>query len=88
MAFDLTLSSDAERDLNRLDRQDAQRILRKMRWFAAQPNPLQYAVRLSKPAIGDFRFRIGDLRALTVVDMRRHRILVLAIGYRGEVYRR
>lgn len=87
MAFELALSPDAERDLDRLDRQDAQRIIRKLRWFAAQPNPLQFAVRLTQPAIGDFRFRIGDLRALAVVDVRKHRILVLAIGNRSDVYR-
>lgn len=87
MAFDLALSPDAERDVDHLDRQDAQRIIRKLRWFAAQHDPLQFAVRLTKPAIGDFRFRIGDFRALAVVDVRKHRILVLAIGNRSDVYR-
>lgn len=88
MAFNLALSSDAERDLDGIDRQDARRIIRKLRWFAMQEDPLRHAIRLAQPKLGDIRFRIGEYRALAVVDMRRHRILILAIGHRRDIYRR
>lgn len=48
-------------------------------------DPLQYAVKLTDPSIGTYRFRIGDYRV--VFDIINDEIVVLAVGHRREIYR-
>jgi mRNA interferase RelE/StbE len=87
MAYKWTLLSSADDDLTRLDTPTAKRILKKLRWIAAQPDPLRYARQLSDPAIGDLRFRIGDYRIIAVVQEKQKKILLVAIGHRRDIYR-
>ena len=72
------------RDLHRLPRSIQIRIAEKIRFFSKQDNPLKFAERLSKPALGSFRFRIGDYRV--VFDLMDGTIFVLKIAKRDEVY--
>lgn len=87
MAFEVILSPDAERDLKSLDSSVARRVLKKLLWFAAQSNPLRFAVQLRHAAVGDIRFRVGDFRVIAVLDRSRKRMVINAIGHRREVYR-
>lgn len=87
MACALEFLARAQRDLDHLDAPTARRIVEKLYWFASQPDPFQYTVRLSKSTIGDVRFRIGDYRAIAYVSERRHRMVIASVGHRREVYR-
>jgi mRNA interferase RelE/StbE len=87
MAYALEYLERAQDDLDQLDPSVARRIVAKVRWFAAQRDPFRYASRLTKPAIGDARFRIGDYRVIAYVDQRRKRIVIAAVGNRRDIYR-
>jgi mRNA interferase RelE/StbE len=42
---------------------------------------------LHNTKIGDARFRIGDYRAVAVIDEKKHFIAIAAVGHRREIYR-
>ena len=86
MGFEIRSSDRARKDLDRCGLDVAPRIVKKLRWFSEQAEPLRFAEPLKPPAIGDCRFRIGDYRAIGVVDTGRKKILILSIGHRKEVY--
>lgn len=89
MPFDLRWSIDAVRDLQHLQRTDADRITRKVVWFCAQSNPLRHAEPLTGSFIGISRFRVGDYRVLFNINDRGHVsiLMVLRIKHRRDVYR-
>ena len=87
MAYALEYLERAQDDLDQLDSSVARRIVAKVRWFAAQSDPFRYASRLTKPAIGDIRFRIGDYRVIAYIDQHRKRIVIAAVGNRRDIYR-
>lgn len=63
------------------------RILRKMRFFASAPDPLEFAEHLTDDPEAPFRYRIGkDWRVKFAVES--GRMAVKRIGRRDEIYRR
>jgi mRNA interferase RelE/StbE len=62
-------------------------MLKKLKWFASQHDPLRFAVRLHGSEKKVIRFRIGDYRAIADVDQPSKRIVIVRIGHRREVYR-
>jgi len=85
MAFEFTFLADAEKQLRALDKVTTKRILKKLSWIAKQENPIKHGKLLHKPAIGDLRFRIGEYRAIAVID--RKRVVIIAVGHRRDIYR-
>ena len=64
--------------------QDVQaRLRRKLLEYAE--DPLRYAVKLTDPTIGTYRFRVGDYRI--VFDILGYEIVILAAGHRKDIYR-
>ena len=88
MAYALEFLPSAQDDLDQLDPPIARRLIVKLRWFAARPDPLRYGCPLHPPLDGDVRFRVGDYRAIAYVDRRRSRLTVAAIGHRRDIYQR
>lgn len=89
MVFRLEISDQALADLQTLDVAVAKRIATKLRWFAAQTNPLRFAEHLTDSPYGQYRFRIGDYRAM--FDVKRGIIMVLEIlriKHRNVAYNR
>ena len=78
----------ASDDLDRLEQQTAQRILQKIRYCSLQNNPLAFAKRLTDPALGQYRFRIGEYRAIFDVDKkgRIQILMILRIKHRKDIY--
>ncbi len=77
---------NAETDLRRLPKDLQRRIIEKIVWYCSQENPLQFAKRLTDSEdLGEYRFRIGDYRAIFDIDD--GAILILHIGHRKEIYR-
>ena len=75
-------------DLDRLEAKMAQRIVKKIYFYGIQKNPLAYAKRLFQPEIGQYRFRIGDYRAIFDVDGkgRIQILMILSIKHRKDIY--
>jgi mRNA-degrading endonuclease RelE of RelBE toxin-antitoxin system len=73
----------AEENYARLTPQSRKRIREKLRHFASQPNPLEFAESLTGSA--EYRFRIGDYRV--IFEVLHNAIWITAIKRRDEAYR-
>ncbi|MCR4292457.1 MAG: type II toxin-antitoxin system RelE/ParE family toxin, partial [Candidatus Kuenenia sp.] len=49
-------------------------------------NPLLYSEKLSDPALGTYKFRMGDYRV--IFDIEGNDVVILRIGHRREIYKR
>ena len=88
MTWKISWMPNAGKDLRRLPVRAADRIVAKMDWYILQDQPLHFAERLTEPAFGTYRFRIGSYRVLC--DVRRGEISVLevlAVRDRKNAYR-
>ncbi|GGG94404.1 type II toxin-antitoxin system RelE family toxin [Silvibacterium dinghuense] len=89
MSWRIELSESAMKDLDRLDRQVARRILKFLETrLAPLDDPRNLGEALKGLKLGDFwKYRVGDYRILCDIQDKRILILVLAIGNRREIYR-
>ena len=77
----------AVKDLRKLPRAVQKRIGLKLQFYANQADPMTYAVPLiGSPKAGQYRFRIGEYRA--VFDKDYETIVILYIEHRRDVYRK
>lgn len=77
-------AEDAIKDLEKLDRAVAQRVLNKINWLASNferiiPEPLTGEFK------GTFKLRIGDWRV--VYTLEGQTLVIQFIGHRREIYR-
>ena len=72
------------RQLAKLPRFVQKRIADKMRFYANQNDPLEFAEHLTDYREGEYRFRIGDYRA--TFDVLNGHIVILKVGRRDEMY--
>lgn len=83
MAFEITYKRSVEKDLARLDKAEARRVLDKIeKELSARP--------VAYPALrGEFaglrKLRVGDYRVIFAVLG--EQVLVLRVGHRREIYR-
>ncbi|HLZ14577.1 MAG TPA: type II toxin-antitoxin system RelE/ParE family toxin, partial [Candidatus Saccharimonadales bacterium] len=71
----------------KLDTVAQKQIVKKLRFFMEQPDPLQFATSLVNfTKAGSYRFRVGKYRI--VFDVADNIIFVLHIEHRRDVYRR
>lgn len=61
------------------------RIANKIRYYAAQENPLVYAKQLKETDEKLFRFRIGHYRVVFEVE-NNNTIFIVKVGHRREIY--
>lgn len=71
-------------ELKSLPRPAQKRIIDKMRFYAAQKNPLKFAKRLVDRKEGEYRFRAGDYRI--IFDVSDDKIFILKIDKRDKIY--
>ena len=84
--YRLVLTKNARKDVQKLDRLIAKKLHKKLRFFLAASDPLAFAVRLSKPADAQYRWRVGDYRVLFDCDPPTRLIIVLKIQHRRQIY--
>ena len=88
MAWRVELHPDAAKDLRKLDRKVAARIVRTLETRIA---PLDDPRTLGAPLRGEhegyWRWRIGDYRVIARIEDRRIVILVVRVAHRREAYR-
>ena len=84
MAFNIQYKKSIERDLGRLDKKEARRILDKIEKdlsVGAESYPV-----LKGEFAGLRKMRVGDYRVIfTIID---NDILILRIGHRREIYKK
>ena len=88
MTWIVELDPNAEKELDKLDRQQAKRILQFLFDRVAHlDNPRNIGEALKGSRLGTlWKYRIGDYRAISSIDDQTSKIIVLKIGNRKEVY--
>lgn len=89
MVWKIELDPAAERELDKLDPQNARRILNFLTdRIAVLDNPRIIGEALKGSKLGAFwKYRVGDYRIIGSIEDGTLRILVVRIGNRREVYR-
>jgi mRNA interferase RelE/StbE len=89
MAWKVELDPAIERDLDRLDKKVARRIIKFLYERVARiddPRSIGQALQGSK--FGEFwKYRVGDWRIICKIEDERVTVLVLCIRHRSKVYR-
>ncbi len=82
IGYDFTKA--ASREFFKIPKAVQRRIIKKLEFYLAQPNPLSFADKLtiSQPT---YRYRIGEYRV--IFDWEGTGILILRVGHRREIYR-
>jgi len=89
MAWKVEFDPSAERELDKIDKQSALRILAFLyNRIANGDNPRSIGKALKGSELGNFwRYRVGDWRIIVSIDDSSLRILVMRIGNRKDIYR-
>jgi len=88
MRYVTVYTENATHDLAGLPKKIARRIVDKIDFFRTQSEPLHFAKKLTNFTPGQFRFRIGDYRAIFDVDNKGviHILMILRIKHRKDIY--
>jgi mRNA interferase RelE/StbE len=89
MAYNVELSAEVDRDLGKLDAQQAKRILKFLHDRVAKlDDPRSIGEALHGSRLGEFwKYRVGDYRLICKIEDDRVVVLVLRVGHRKEIYR-
>ncbi|HVN70681.1 MAG TPA: type II toxin-antitoxin system RelE/ParE family toxin [Desulfomonilia bacterium] len=89
MAWKVELDPATVRDLDRLDKQVARRILNFLYERVARlDDPRSIGQALQGPKFGElWKYRVGDWRIICKIEDGRVTVLVLRIGHRSKVYK-
>lgn len=90
MAWNVDLSPEVDRQLDRLDPQIAHRILKFLyERVAPLEDPRSIGDALHGSKLGEFwKYRVGDYRLICSIEDKLVLILVVRVGHRREVYER
>ena len=88
MKWTIELSSGAEKNLDRLDRNIAKRILSFLHDRVAKlENPKSIGEALKGKIFKNlWRYRVGDYRIISMIEDDNLKVIVVKIGHRREVY--
>jgi mRNA interferase RelE/StbE len=89
LAWLIEFEKEAEKELRKLDKQVARRIVKFLRErVAVLDNPRSIGGALTGSTIGDYwKYRVGDYRIIADIQDRRLCIQVVRLGNRREIYR-
>lgn len=83
--FVFEFKNKAAKELEKLPPQVRNRILKKLKFYSFQKNPLKFAEKLKDYRFGNYRFRVGDYRI--IFDTEDDKITILKVGHRKEIYK-
>lgn len=89
MHYASIFTKEANKDLEIIFHRDRYRIVKRIEFYISTGSPLKFAKPLRNHPYGDFRFRIGDYRAIFYVkqiSMDELILVVTRIGNRKDVY--
>lgn len=88
MSYKVELTERARKDFSKLDKYTASLIFN---WIQKNlegcSNPRVHGKALAGNHAGEWRYRIGDYRLISVIEDDRMVILALSVGHRKEVYK-
>lgn len=88
MAWKVELSERAQKELGKLDRTEAQRILAFLHERVAKRQPRDIGQAMKGTRFSNlWRYRVGNYRIMAMLEEERLVVLVVRIGHRKEVYR-
>jgi mRNA interferase RelE/StbE len=89
MAYNVELSAEVDRELGKLDAQQAKRILKFLYERVSKlDDPRSIGQALHGSRLGEFwKYRVGDYRLICKIEDDRLIMLVLRVGHRKEIYR-
>ena len=89
MAWLIEFDKEAEKELRKLDKQIARRIVKFLRQrVAVLDDPRSIGEALTGSTLGDYwKYRVGDYRIIADIQDKRVCVQVVRIGNRREVYR-
>lgn len=87
MKYEVRLSNRAAKDLDRLDRETQQRMVKRLEQIGEAPHNPRFSSMLTNQG-GLRRSRVGDWRIIFAVDEERRSVDVVTIERRGQVYHR
>ncbi len=85
--YQIRIQDSAARELAQLDRQVARRVVKRIRWLAANVEAVKPDA-LSGDLAGLYKLRVGDYRVAYEALHAEQIIVVHLIGHRREIYRR
>ena len=83
MTYSIHILQSAQKQLAMIDRQVQPRIIRAIRELAQDPRPVGSKKLSNRPA---WHVRIGAYRVIYEIDNADHRVLVVTIGHRRDIY--
>jgi mRNA interferase RelE/StbE len=87
LVWTIEFTPDAAKELKKLGRAEAGRIIRTLEErIAKQDDPRSLGAPLTGDHAGYWRWRIGDYRVIARIEDARVLILVVRVGHRREVY--
>ena len=89
MAWHINISETAKKQLQKLDRHTAQRLVNYLRErVLLHDNPRIVGAALQGNRLGElWKYRVGDYRIIVRIKDQELEILVVEVGHRREVYR-
>lgn len=88
MAWQIEFDSEAEDDLNKIDRDIQRRIMRYLRErIATGKDPRRFGAPLRRELSGLWKYRLGDYRIICRIEDKRVVVYVIRIGHRKDVYK-
>ena len=88
MAWTIEYTESARRQLRKLDRQSARRIVTYLKERVAPLEDARSAGKALRGPLGDFwRYRVGEFRVICELRDQSFRVLVVRIGNRKDIYR-
>lgn len=90
MDYKLVYTRSAEKDLDKIDKNEAIKILLKIGEYVKLKDPLTKAKKLKGFEMDTYRFRVGDYRVIFRIDKESGDMVVLVvlkIAHRKDVYK-
>jgi mRNA interferase RelE/StbE len=85
LAWQISFTPRAEKELKKLGNQESQRIARYLRERVA-PDPRELGTVLKGQLREFWRYRVGDYRVLARIQDEKLLVLVVHIGHRSKIY--
>ena len=87
MSYLVEFKEDTMKELSKLDKKVAQRILNKIKWLSENFEVVSHERLKGEEWEDMFKLRIGDYRVIYSVDRERKIITIHLIGHRSEIYK-
>lgn len=86
MAYKAIWHEETLKDLKKLDRTIAKKIVAKVKNYLIQ-DPAKLGTPLKGNLKGLYRYRIGEYRVIYVIDQAEKKIIILNVNHRKKIYK-